>query len=83
MERHVVITGASGGIGKVVLKHLLENGYTVYAACRDSSRLKEFSDYMPGSLHPITLDMESLALRRRILLRGDRKTVGMPYRDAA
>ena len=61
MERHVVITGASGGIGKVVLKHLLENGYTVYAACRDSSRLKEFSDYMPDSLHPITLDMESLA----------------------
>ena len=61
MERHVVITGASGGIGKVVLKHILENGYTVYAACRDSSRLKEFSDYMPDSLHPIILDMESLA----------------------
>ena len=60
MEKRIIITGATGGIGKVVLRHLLGNGYVVYAACRDESRLKEFSDCMPQRLRPLMLDMESL-----------------------
>lgn len=60
MEKRVIITGATGGIGKVVLRHLLGNRYVVYAACRDESRLKEFSDCMPQRLQPLMLDMESL-----------------------
>ena len=39
MERKIaVITGATGGIGSIVCKHLLSKGYIVYAACRNSAK---------------------------------------------
>ena len=39
MERKTaVLTGATGGIGKIVCQHLVKSGYTVYAACRDAAK---------------------------------------------
>lgn len=61
MERFVVMTGATGGIGKVLLRELLKKGYTIYAACRGTGRLQEFAEHIPARLHPVELDLESLA----------------------
>ena len=37
-EKIAVVTGATGGIGKVVCKHLIANGYTIFAACRNAGK---------------------------------------------
>lgn len=42
MEKRIaVITGATGGIGQIVCIHLIKEGYTVYAACRNENKGRE------------------------------------------
>ncbi len=37
-QKTAVITGATGGIGKVVCKYLIDNGYKILAACRSHEK---------------------------------------------
>lgn len=78
MERVVVMTGATGGIGKVVLRELLDKGYTIYAACRGVGRLQEFAEHVPTRLHPVELDLESLASAIRFCNEIEKSLSGRP-----
>ena len=65
MERKTaVMTGATGGIGKSVCKHLVESGYTVYAACRSTEKARQLLDSMDKSSMEhivfIPVDLKSL-----------------------
>ncbi len=39
MEKVVLITGASAGIGKATAKELISKGYTVYGAARSLGKM--------------------------------------------
>jgi NAD(P)-dependent dehydrogenase (short-subunit alcohol dehydrogenase family) len=41
MKKVVLITGASSGIGKVMARHLTENGYVVYGAARRVEKMRD------------------------------------------
>jgi len=59
MSRSVLITGATGKIGRVLARHFLEIGDTVIAAGRSSAKLAELSnDFtgIAGKLHTLCLD---------------------------
>ncbi len=69
-NRVAVITGATGGIGKVVCKYLIANGYTVYAACRNTSKGEALRKYIcaansnagsANNLVFVPLDLKSFA----------------------
>lgn len=65
MANIAVITGATGGIGKEICKHLAQKGYTVYAAYRSESKRDELLSVIPSSLRGnfnfINLDLTSIA----------------------
>ena len=48
--KSVLITGASGGIGSAVSKHLASLGARMALVARDKSALKELEEAVPGSL---------------------------------
>lgn len=54
MNKVVLITGASSGIGMTTSKMLLKAGYTVYCAARRTELMKELED-LGG--HPLYLDL--------------------------
>jgi len=54
MQKVVLITGASAGIGKESAIQLANKGYIVYAAARRTDKLKELEAY---GIHSITLDV--------------------------
>lgn len=53
--KKVIITGASGFIGKALTKYLLDKGVVVFAIVREVQKLDEFSLY--SNLNIITCDM--------------------------
>lgn len=63
-----VITGATGGIGGEVCKYLAEQGYTIYAACRNMDKAKILLNSIPeekrGLIHFIEADLTSLLSTR-------------------
>jgi short-subunit dehydrogenase len=54
MNKVVLITGASAGIGKATAIHLAQNGYTVYAAARRIEMMQELKAF---GIKPIMLDV--------------------------
>ncbi|QDK39062.1 SDR family oxidoreductase [Bdellovibrio sp. NC01] len=56
--KHVLITGASTGIGFALTKSCLEQGYTVWACVRKLEALKDLKDKYP-TLHVIRMDVTS------------------------
>ncbi|MCE1252110.1 MAG: oxidoreductase [Anaerolineae bacterium] len=54
MQKVVLVTGASSGIGRATALALNENGYTVYAAAR---RLERMEDLKELGIRPIKLDV--------------------------
>lgn len=57
-----LLTGATGGIGRVLLRHLLTNGYTVLATGRNALRIQELAQALRGAvqaqrLFPLLLDV--------------------------
>lgn len=53
----VVISGASGGVGRALARHYLEQGAVVAAFARRGQLLQELSDEFPDRAHCYTLDV--------------------------
>ena len=56
MNQHVVITGASRGIGLALTEYYLNQGYKVFATCRDPGRADSLRD-LSGDLSIEKLDV--------------------------
>lgn len=54
MEKTVLVTGASAGIGKATAIYLAQSGYNVYGAARRVEKMQDFKDY---GIKPIALDI--------------------------
>jgi short-subunit dehydrogenase len=54
MQKTVLVTGASAGIGKATAIYLAQNGYTVYGAARRVEKMEELKSY---GIKPISLDV--------------------------
>ncbi len=67
MKRSVLITGATGGIGRELVQHFLRDGWTVFAGCLESAPTLE-----PGAI-VVALDVTSEAS-----VQAARQKVGVP-----
>jgi len=54
MEKTVLVTGASAGIGKATAIYLAQNGYNVYGAARRIEKMDELKNF---GIKPIALDV--------------------------
>lgn len=54
MEKTVLVTGASSGIGKATAIYLAQNGYRVYGAARRTEKMEELKTH---GIKPIALDV--------------------------
>lgn len=52
MEKVILITGASSGMGKVSAQELIKDGHTVYCAARSVNKMKELEE-MGGKILPM------------------------------
>lgn len=59
MNKNVIVTGATGFIGRYLLAELLQNGYEVYAVVRNTEKLPKYDNNT--QLHIIHKDLEQLA----------------------
>ena len=62
-KRTILVTGASGGIGRAVCTRLAQAGHSLILAARDETRLRALCDHLsslrPGSYGWISVDMSS------------------------
>jgi NAD(P)-dependent dehydrogenase (short-subunit alcohol dehydrogenase family) len=56
MEKTVLITGASAGIGKATAIYLAQSGYNVYGAARRIEKMQDLKGY---GIKPVSLDVTS------------------------
>jgi 3-oxoacyl-[acyl-carrier protein] reductase len=56
-NKHIIITGASRGIGAETADHLLSSGNIVTIISRSEEKLKEIQARHPGSVHCLALDI--------------------------
>lgn len=61
MKKTVVLTGASGGFGKLIIEQLIKDGHTVIATMRDiQQKNKKLAEYFTGLGSPVVeLDVTS------------------------
>jgi NAD(P)-dependent dehydrogenase (short-subunit alcohol dehydrogenase family) len=57
MIRHIFITGANRGIGLALVKHYLEQGDRVSAACREPDKATKLEELKHGRLSILKLDL--------------------------
>lgn len=62
---HVVITGASSGIGLALARHYLERGATVTACARRAELLARLAQDYPGRAYAVALDVRDAAALQR------------------
>lgn len=55
--KHLIITGASKGIGYESALSLAEKGHTVTAISRSAAKLEELKSHYPEKIHPVPLDI--------------------------
>ena len=66
-QKTAVITGATGGIGKIICKYLANNGYTIFAAYRSADKGSMLQQYLAPELkgntmvHLIPVNFKSFA----------------------
>src|SRR6266478_571299 len=62
-NRAILVTGASGGIGRAVCTRLAQAGHSLVLAARDETRLRTLCDHLSsvgrGSCDWISVDMRS------------------------
>jgi len=56
INRSVLITGAAGGLGTALVRHLADRGWTVFAGVRSADAASSFAGHS-GSVLPVTLDI--------------------------
>lgn len=54
MEKTVLVTGASAGIGRATAIYLAQNGYKVYGAARRMEKMQDLKEY---GIKPVSLDV--------------------------
>jgi 2-deoxy-D-gluconate 3-dehydrogenase len=57
VNKVVIVTGASRGLGEAIVKNLVDEGALVVAAARTESSLNELSRYAPDQIEPQVADM--------------------------
>lgn len=60
MDKWILVTGASSGIGETVCKYLSSQGYGVVLVARSSDKLREISQNLPGENFYISYDLSNL-----------------------
>ena len=73
--RHILVTGASGGLGSTLVKDLAEMGSRLVVSCRSSEALKKLSAKLSkkSQIIPILADL-SLPGHNRNPFRGERSS---------
>lgn len=67
MHRNIVITGASGGIGRAIVRRFAENGDRIVAvAHRHPERLNELCAMYPGRITVVTADLTDRSEIKRL-----------------
>lgn len=61
-----LVSGASGGIGESICRHLIDNGYRVVATARNQKRLQALAQTLGDRLYPLLLDVTDAAAIRSI-----------------
>jgi NADP-dependent 3-hydroxy acid dehydrogenase YdfG len=56
VPRQILVTGASGGIGRATAARLADAGHVVFAAARRAGELQALAATHPG-IHPVVLDV--------------------------
>ena len=64
-----LVSGASGGIGAAICRHLLDDGYRVIGSARDSASLSVLQQQLGEHFHAMTLDVTDAAAVRDIARR--------------
>lgn len=64
-----LVSGASGGIGAAICRHLVDDGYRVIGSARDSASLRGLQQQLGERFHAITLDVTDAAAVRDIASR--------------
>ena len=63
-QPQALVSGASGGIGAAICRHLVDAGYRVIGSARDSASLRDLQRQLGERFHAITLDVtDAVAVR--------------------
>lgn len=60
MEKRILVTGASSGIGEAITRYLSQEGYYVVMVARNEERLKQISTSLPNENMIVSYDLENL-----------------------
>ena len=66
MKKHVIITGASRGIGYETAKYLADSGCTITVIARSEEKLKTLKSHKPENIFTLPLDITSGEATNRI-----------------
>lgn len=75
MEKTILVTGASSGIGAAVSQYLSEQGYGVVLVARTLSKLEQTAACLPGKKHIISYDLSDLANLEEIFIQCREKEI--------
>ncbi|MCB1246008.1 MAG: SDR family NAD(P)-dependent oxidoreductase, partial [Acidimicrobiia bacterium] len=78
-DRHVVVSGATGGIGSAVARRLVDNGAVVHAIGRTPAKLDRLVGSMDGHVVPHLADLSSMRDVRAVV---ESITATAPHVDA-
>ena len=80
MQKHIIITGASRGIGFETAKYLAEKNHQVFAIARSEDKLNNLKSFAPGLIHTIVTDLtdpDSILKIAEVLKRKNLKIDGL------
>ncbi|MEM9013541.1 MAG: SDR family oxidoreductase [Pseudomonadota bacterium] len=57
MQKAILVTGASSGIGEATAVHLAQSGFKVFAAARRLEKMQELTGLAGGRITPVSMDV--------------------------
>jgi NAD(P)-dependent dehydrogenase (short-subunit alcohol dehydrogenase family) len=79
MEKVVIVTGVSSGLGKAFATALLQAGFKVVGTVRRQEAVREFEQLRPGSAYAHVLDVTDAPERLAVAVEEVERTVGPVY----